>query len=62
MAIMVVMGLEILNVVSVYATHIGLSDDIKKQFWEDLDRVIQDVPRSEKLFVGGTLMDILGLK
>ena len=37
--------------VSVYAPQIGLPDDIKKQFWEDLDMVIQDVPRSEKLFV-----------
>jgi len=53
MAIKVMVGLEILNVVSVYSPHIGLSDDIKKQFWEELDMVIQDVPRSEKLFIGG---------
>jgi len=26
---------------------------IKRQFWEELDMVIQDVPRSEKLFIGG---------
>jgi len=53
MAIKVVVGSEILNVVSVYAPQIGLLDDIKKQFWEDLDMVIQDVARTEKLFIGG---------
>jgi len=52
MAIKVVVGSEILNVVSVYAPQIGLSDDVKKQFWEELDMVIQDVPWSEKLFIG----------
>jgi len=31
-AIKVSMGLEILNVVSVYTLQIGLPDDIKKQF------------------------------
>ena len=46
MAIKVVVGSEVLNVVSVYTPHIGLLDDIKKQFWEDLDLVIQDVPQA----------------
>jgi len=32
MAIKVVVGSEVLNVFSIYAPHIGLSDDIKKQF------------------------------
>jgi len=40
MAIKVVVGLEILNVVSVYAPQISFPDDIKKRFWEDLDMVI----------------------
>lgn len=40
MAIKVVMGSKILNMVSVYAPQIGLVDDIKKQFREDLDQLI----------------------
>jgi len=51
MAIRVVVGSKILNVVNVYALQIGLPDIIKKQFWEDLDMFIQDVARSEKLFI-----------
>ena len=37
MAIKVAVGAEILNVISIYAPHIGLVEDIKKQFWKDLD-------------------------
>jgi len=48
-------------VVSVYAPQIGLPDDIKKLFWEDLDLVIQDVPRSEKLFIGGDFNGHIGV-
>jgi len=40
MTIQVVVGLEILNVVSVYTPQIGLLEDIKKQFGEDLDMII----------------------
>jgi len=37
---MVIKVSEVLNVVSIYAPQIGLPDDIKKIFWEDLDMVI----------------------
>ena len=59
MAIKVVVGLVVLNVISVYASHIGLPEEIKKQFWEDADLVIQDVPRSENLSSEETLVVIL---
>ena len=62
MAIKVLVGSEIPNVVSVYAPQIDLLDDIKKQFWEDLDLVIQDVPQSDNLFIGGDFNDHIGAK
>ena len=43
MAIKVLVGSEFINVTSVYTTQVGLLDDIKKLFCEDLDMVIQDV-------------------
>jgi len=52
MAIKVLVGLVFVNVVSVCAPQISLPDDIKKLFWEDLDMVIQNIPQSEKLFIG----------
>ena len=38
--IKVLVGSEFVNVVSIHAPQIGLLDDIKKLFWEDLDMVI----------------------
>ena len=53
MAIKVLVDSVFVNVMSVYAPQVGLPDDTKKLFWEELDEVIQEVPRSEKLFIGG---------
>jgi len=62
MAIKVVVGSEVLNVVSIYTPQIGLPDNVKKQFWEDLDFVIQDVRRSEKFFIGGDFNGHIGVE
>ena len=43
----------ILNVISAYASQVGLSEAVKKNFWEELDVMVRDVPSSEKLFIGG---------
>jgi len=60
MAIKVVVGSVILNVVSVYASQKGLSDEVKKRFWEDLDMFVRAVPRSERIFIGGDFNGHIG--
>jgi hypothetical protein len=45
----------IFNVISDYAPQIGLNESIKRQFWEQLDTLINTVSISEKLFIGGDL-------
>jgi exonuclease III len=55
-----VFGDLILNVISVYAPQVGLSDDVKRRFWEDLENIVRVVPRSEKLFIGGDLNGHVG--
>jgi len=61
MAIKVLVGTEFINVVSVYAPQIGLQDDFKKLLWEDLDTIIQDIPQSEKLFIGEDFNGHIGI-
>jgi len=39
MAIKVLVGSVFVNVVSVYVPQVGLSEETKKLFWEDLDEV-----------------------
>jgi hypothetical protein len=57
--IKLIFGDLVLNVISVYAPQVGLSDDVKRQFWEDLEGMVRGVPSSEKLFIGGDLMVML---
>ena len=50
-----ILGREIFNVISVYAPQVGLDESSKRQFWEDLDEIVQDIHIKEKLFIGGDL-------
>jgi exonuclease III len=39
--IKLVFGDLVLNVISAYAPQVGLSDDVKRRFWEDLDDIVR---------------------
>jgi exonuclease III len=53
--IKLIFGDLVLNVISVYAPQVGLSDDVKRRFWEDLEDMVRGVHNSENLFIGGDL-------
>jgi hypothetical protein len=50
----------VLNVISVYAPQVGLSDDVKRRFWKDLEDMVRGVSSSEKLFIKGDLNGNVG--
>jgi hypothetical protein len=50
----------IFNVISAYASKIGLNESVKMQFWAELDALVSSVPISEKLFIGGDLNGHVG--
>jgi hypothetical protein len=50
----------IFNIISAYASQIGLNESVKMQFWEELDALVSSVPISEKLFIGGDLNGHVG--
>jgi hypothetical protein len=50
----------VFNVISAYASQIGINESVKMQFWEELDALISSVPISEKLFIGGDLNGHVG--
>jgi hypothetical protein len=41
----------IFNVISAYTLQIGLNENIKMQFWEELDALVSSVSILEKLFI-----------
>jgi exonuclease III len=53
-------GHLVFNVISAYAPQIGLNENVKMQFWEELDTLVSSVFISEKLFLGGDLNGHVG--
>ncbi|GJW00939.1 retrovirus-related pol polyprotein LINE-1 [Tanacetum coccineum] len=51
---------ETVNVVSAYAPQVGLSDEVKKTFWDSLDEVVRELPTNQRLFLGGDLNGHIG--
>ena len=52
MSIKLVVEVEILNAVYVYVPQVGLADEIKREFWDELEEVIQNIHQTERLFFG----------
>nr|GEV29750.1 retrovirus-related Pol polyprotein LINE-1 [Tanacetum cinerariifolium] len=55
MAILVVIDGEAVNVISTYASQVGLSDVEKKRFGDALDELMRECPADERLIIGGDL-------
>ncbi|XP_070054680.1 uncharacterized protein [Nicotiana tomentosiformis] len=49
-----------LNVISAYAPHVGLDEDVKRRFWEGLDEIVRQVSPTKKLFIGGDFNGHIG--
>ncbi|KAL6495275.1 hypothetical protein OROGR_030701 [Orobanche gracilis] len=62
MSIKLVMGEEVVNIISAYAPQIGLDVSIKQAFWDVLEEVVQQIPREEKMVLGGDLNGHVGLR
>ncbi|XP_059308791.1 uncharacterized protein LOC132059965 [Lycium ferocissimum] len=60
MTIKLVVGGFTLNIISAYASQVGLGEEVKRCFWEDLDKVVGGIPLTEKLFVGGDFNGHIG--
>ncbi|XP_055823701.1 uncharacterized protein LOC129892165 [Solanum dulcamara] len=53
MTIKLVVGGLTLNIISAYAPQVGLDEETKRRFLEDLDEVVVSIPPTKKLFIGG---------
>jgi len=63
MSVKLVVGVEILNVICVYALQVGLAYDIKRVFlgWSQR-KSCRHLPQSEELFLGGDFNDHIKTK
>ncbi|XP_019226260.1 PREDICTED: craniofacial development protein 2-like [Nicotiana attenuata] len=60
MSIKLVVGGFTVNVISAYAPQVSLDQEVKKQFWEDLDEMVRSIPHTEKFFIGGDFNGHIG--
>jgi hypothetical protein len=60
MSIKMVVGDEVLNVISAYAPQVGSAASSKQEFWKDLEEVVEHVPIGEKLVIGRDLNGHVG--
>ena len=60
MAIKIVIGQELINVISAYAPQVGLDTSLKEKFWEELGDLVQGIGQTEKIFIGGDLNGHVG--
>ena len=60
MAIKIVIGQELINVISAYAPQVGLDTSLKEKFREDLGDLVQGIAQTEKVFIGGDLNGHVG--
>ncbi|VFQ71548.1 unnamed protein product [Cuscuta campestris] len=60
MVIKLVLGECAINVVSAYAPHAGLEDEVKREFWDALDGVVVGFPLTEKVIIGGDFNGHIG--
>ncbi|KAM0997763.1 hypothetical protein ACFX2C_007613 [Malus domestica] len=55
MVIKIVIGQELINVISAYALQVGLDMSLKEKFWEDLGDLVQGIDQTENVFIIGDL-------
>lgn len=58
--IKLVVGGALMVVVSANALHMGLEEEVKRKFWDELDELVRDVPQSERLFIRGDFNGHIG--
>ncbi|KAG5605567.1 hypothetical protein H5410_027059 [Solanum commersonii] len=49
-----------LSVISAYAPQVGLDEEAKKLFYEDLDEVVRGIPNTERIVIGGDFNGHIG--
>ena len=60
MSIKLCEGKTTLTVISAYAPQVGCEEDEKDQFWRELEEELNEVPREERVLIGGDLNGHVG--
>ncbi|XP_057530041.1 uncharacterized protein LOC130808607 [Amaranthus tricolor] len=53
MLVRILVGEEIISIVSAYGPQVGLDEQVKYKFWGNLGELMRTIPEDEKVFLGG---------
>ena len=60
MLIRIVVGEEVITIISAYGPKVGLEEQEKRDFWDNLDDLLEVILNDEKLFLGGNFNGHIG--
>ena len=60
MYVKLVIGKQIVNIVSTYAPQVGLSAEEKDDIWDSFIIVLSGIPKQENIFIGSDMNDHVG--
>ena len=60
MLVRIVVGEEIISIISAYEPQVGQDKGVKREFWENLGDLIDTIPADEKVFIGGDFNGHIG--
>ena len=52
MLVRIVVGEEVMTINSAYGPQVGLEEEVKCEFWDNLGDLIDTIPADEKVFIG----------
>ena len=61
MLVRIVVGEEIISIVSVYGPQVRLDEQVKCEFWDNLGDFMRTIPDDEKVFLGGDFNGHIGI-
>ena len=61
MLVKLVIGGNIVSVISTCTPHVGLDNQTKRDFWEQMDEILQEIPVGENLVIGGDFNGHVGI-
>ncbi|XP_057529779.1 uncharacterized protein LOC130808318 [Amaranthus tricolor] len=53
MLVRIVVGKEFISIISAYGPQVGLDDQVKREFWDNLGDLIGTIPADEEVFIAG---------
>ena len=52
MVVRIVVGEEVVSIISAYGPQVALDEQVKREFWDNLGDLIDTIPTDEKVFIG----------